>query len=321
MLSNSFRLASAVSAATIQDCNRGAGDLRMRRERIRCAHASPWRKEICYRRTLGRALVTRPCWQLFANGWGNKNDSRLGRAKRSPRRRRKGGLGASQRAGLLSQPDTTSWTPRWICRVGGVVEGVLRSGTAELELGAITAAYLRPYDSARLPGLADATPEVAARVAGVNDAMLCWSELTSARVVNRPSAMASNQSKLHQLALIYAQGFRVPETIATTDAAELESFWDRHGEIIYKSISGVRSIVSRLTPEHRARFGDLAHSPVQFQQWIPGHDVRVHVAGDEVFASDVDLSAIDYRYPRSEEEVPRIAACDLPRELADRAAG
>ena len=119
--------------------------------------------------------------------------------------------------------------------------------------------------------------------------MLCWSELTSARVVNRPSAMASNQSKLHQLALIYAQGFRVPETIATTDVAELELFWDRHGEIIYKSISGVRSIVSRLTPEHRARFGDLAHSPVQFQQWIPGHDVRVHVAGWEVFACDVDF--------------------------------
>ena len=205
--------------------------------------------------------------------------------------------------------------------VGGIVEGVLRSGTGEVELSAITAAYLRPYDSARLPALADAAPEVAARAADVDDAMLCWSELTSARVVNRPSAMASNQSKLHQLALIYAQGFRVPETIATTDAAELESFWDRHGEIIYKSISGVRSIVSRLTPEHRARFGDLAHSPVQFQQWIPGHDVRVHVAGREVFACDVDSSAIDYRYPRNEEEVPRIAACCLPAELADRCRG
>jgi glutathione synthase/RimK-type ligase-like ATP-grasp enzyme len=148
--------------------------------------------------------------------------------------------------------------------------------------------------------------------------MLCWSELTSARIVNRPSAMASNQSKPHQLALIHAQGFQVPETLVTTDAAEVEAFWEKHDEIIYKSMSGVRSIVSRLTPEHRARFGDLAHSPVQFQQWVPGHDARVHVAGEEVFACNIDSSAIDYRYPRSEEEAPRIAPCCLPAELGDR---
>ena len=118
--------------------------------------------------------------------------------------------------------------------------------------------------------------------------------------------------------MIHAQGFRVPETLVTTDAAKVEAFWERHGEIIYKSMSGVRSIVSRLTPEHRARFGDLAHSPVQFQQWIRGHDVRVHVAGEEVFACNIGSSAIDYRYPRNGEEAPQIAACCLPGELAVR---
>lgn len=202
--------------------------------------------------------------------------------------------------------------------VNGNVEGAVRSTMGEVEFGAITAAYLRPYDSSRLPALTDAAHDVAARVSAFDDAMLCWSELTSARVVNRPSAMASNQSKVHQLALINAQGFRVPETLVTTDAAEVEVFWERHGEIIYKSISGMRSIVSRLTLEHRTRFGDLAHSPVQFQQWIPGCDVRVHVVGGEVFACEIDSSAIDYRYPRTEEELPRIAPCRLPGELADR---
>jgi hypothetical protein len=202
--------------------------------------------------------------------------------------------------------------------VNGSVEGVLRSGAGEVELGAITAAYLRPYDSVRLPAVADASPEVAARAAAFDDAMLCWSELTSARVVNRPSAMASNQSKPHQLALIHAQGFRVPETLVTTVAAEVEAFWGRCGEIIYKSMSGVRSIVSRVTPEHRERFSRLAHSPTQFQQWIPGRDVRVHVAGEEVFACYVGSSAADYRYPRNEEEVPQITPYCLPGELAVR---
>jgi glutathione synthase/RimK-type ligase-like ATP-grasp enzyme len=202
--------------------------------------------------------------------------------------------------------------------VGANVDGQLRCKSAELDLAAITAAYLRPYDSRRLPELADAPAEVAARVASFDDAMLCWSEMTLARVINRPSAMASNLSKPHQLALIHAQGFRVPETLVTTDVDELDAFWKRHVDIIYKSISGVRSIVSRLTPEHQARFDCLAHSPVQFQQWIPGSDVRVHVVGDEVYACDVGSSAVDYRYPQTEDECPQIRARILPRDVAER---
>lgn len=201
--------------------------------------------------------------------------------------------------------------------VNGTVEGLLRSGNKKLELNAISAAYLRPYDSARLEAVRNAPVEIAGRAAQFDDGMLCWSEVTPARVVNRPSAMASNQSKPHQLALIHAQGFRVPETLLTTDEAELEEFWDRHGEIIYKSMSGVRSIVSRLTPEHRARFRDLAHSPVQFQQRVPGQDVRVHVVGEELFACEVGSAAIDYRYPRGEDEFPHLAACRLPADLEE----
>lgn len=83
-------------------------------------------------------------------------------------------------------------------------------------------------------------------------------------------------------------------------------------------MSGVRSIVRRLTPLHRTRFAALAHSPAQFQQWIAGHDVRVHVVGRQVFPRNVVSSAIDYRYPRSEEEVPRITPCCLPEEIALR---
>jgi glutathione synthase/RimK-type ligase-like ATP-grasp enzyme len=241
--------------------------------------------------------------------WGVPNDRPVAAVRAALERRNQPVFFLNQHDVLDTEMDLS---------VDGIVEGVLRSRSGEVELGAITAAYLRPYDSVRLPALADALPNVAARAAAFDNAMLCWSELTSARVVNRPSAMTSNQSKPHQLALIHAQGFQVPETLLTTDAAEVEAFWERHGEIIYKSMSGVRSIVSRLTPEHRVRFGGLAHSPVQFQQWIPGHDVRVHVAGEEVFACNVGSSAIDYRYPQSEEEAPRIAPCCLPGELAGR---
>lgn len=198
------------------------------------------------------------------------------------------------------------------------VRGLLRRGTGQVDLEKITGAYLRPYESSRLPAVAKAPPAGAARAAAFNEALLCWSELSLARMVNRPSAMASNQSKPYQLALIHAQGFAVPETLVTTDASRLEAFWKKHGEIIYKSVSGVRSIVSRLTPEHRERFRDIASCPTQFQQWIPGTDVRVHVVGDDVFACEIGSSAVDYRYPRNPGEVPEIRPHCLPEELASR---
>jgi hypothetical protein len=90
------------------------------------------------------------------------------------------------------------------------------------------------------------------------------------------------------------------------------------GRLFYKSLSGVRSMVTRLTPAHRERFHDLSSCPTQFQQWIPGSDFRVHVAGNDVFACKVTSSATDYRYPGPEEETPEIQPRELPDDLADR---
>ncbi|HEV2719054.1 MAG TPA: RimK domain-containing protein ATP-grasp [Thermoanaerobaculia bacterium] len=172
-----------------------------------------------------------------------------------------------------------------------------------VDLDAIDAAYIRPVGTRKEPA---------------DEAILSWSETTTAYVVNRLSAMASNGSKPYQSLLIREQGFAVPETLLTTDIAALEEFWERHGDVIYKSASGVRSIVGRLTPAHRAKLSRLSACPTQFQQWIAGTDVRVHVVGEEVFASEIESRSTDYRYPQGDEEVPRVRAIDIAPELADR---
>ena len=130
--------------------------------------------------------------------------------------------------------------------------------------------------------------------------------------------MASNHSKPYQSSIIHAQGFDVPETLITTDIDALEAFWEKHQSIVYKSISGVRSIVTKVTPAHRERFATLANCPTQFQQWIPGTDFRAHVVGGEVFACRVESSATDYRYPDREEDAPKIQAQELPVDIAER---
>jgi glutathione synthase/RimK-type ligase-like ATP-grasp enzyme len=140
-------------------------------------------------------------------------------------------------------------------------------------------------------------------------------------VVNRPVAGRSNWSKPFQLSLLAAAGLRVPDTLVTTDPSAAREFLGRHRRIVYKSVSGVRSIVATIDVRQPGRLDDLGAGPVQFQQWIDGTDVRVHVVGDRWFAAEVESDADDYRYPRAgadELDMREVAIpADLGRLLVD----
>jgi RimK-like ATP-grasp domain len=195
------------------------------------------------------------------------------------------------------------------------INASLRIGNREIDLNEVTAIYVRPYDSHQLPEIAKAGPHSLAwqHATEVDDILASWSEITSAFVVNRLGAMASNSSKPYQLQQIQRLGFGVPETLITNDPVAMQAFWDEHGTVIYKSVSAIRSRVARLRSEHIERLGDLASCPTQFQQHVIGTDHRVHVVGDEVFASEVLCQADDYRYPG--EYPVQIRACCLPNEI------
>jgi glutathione synthase/RimK-type ligase-like ATP-grasp enzyme len=161
-------------------------------------------------------------------------------------------------------------------------------------------------------------PEAAVADPGVYASLAAWTELTSAIVLNRLSAAGSNRSKPFQLRLISSAGFAVPDTLITTDPNDVRAFWAEHGQVIYKSTSGVRSIVGLLGPRHEARLGDVCSCPTQFQQYVVGVDHRVHVVGDRLFACEVRSGAVDYRYaPWSGHQ---IAMCPvaLPDDISER---
>lgn len=204
--------------------------------------------------------------------------------------------------------------------VGGRVEGRVSLEGRTLDLGDVTAAYLRPHDSRRVPEVRQAGPGSPswAHALGLEDLLLTWAELTDALVLNRPSAMAPNGSKPFQALQIRAHGFHTPATLITTDAAAVRDFQARHAAVIYKSISGVRSIVSRLGPEHEARLERLRWCPTQFQQHIPGTDHRVHVVGDAVFAVRIRSTADDYRYAARQEGRTELERAELPPDISKR---
>jgi RimK-like ATP-grasp domain len=204
--------------------------------------------------------------------------------------------------------------------VGPTVQGTLRVGDETIALEAVTAVYARPYDVRQVPALEDAGPLSPLWQHGLalDDALQVWVEVTQALVVNRPSAMASNSSKPYQAAMIRAAGLDVPDTLVTTDPDAALAFRDLHGSVIYKSTSGVRSIVSRLGPAQQERQADICNCPTQFQQYVPGTDYRVHVVGNTVFAAEIVTDADDYRYAGRSGHSIDIRACALEPELAER---
>jgi len=190
------------------------------------------------------------------------------------------------------------------------VTGTLRLPGRTIAIQDIDAAYLRPYDAQRLHGTANS------HAAAVAEALIAWTGVTPALVVNRPSAMASNESKPYQLELIRAAGFAVPPTLVTTDPAAVRQFASEHGPLIYKSVSGVRSRVARLSNERAQSLDDVAWCPTQLQRHIDGVDHRVHVVKDAVFATRVESAADDYRYA---ERAPTLTETTLPPGIERRA--
>ena len=202
--------------------------------------------------------------------------------------------------------------------VAASVRGSIRVEGQWIDLDDVTAAYLRPYTFSRLPAIAAAGPQSDAwrHAERVNEALLGWTDTTSALLVNPFDAMEGNCSKPFQLEQIRRLGWSVPETLITTDPEAASDFWREHGDVVYKSVSSIRSRVSRLTAEHLERFRHIASCPTQFQRYVAGVDHRVHVVGEELFACRLDCDHDDYRY--AGENGLRVEACTLPPDVEAR---
>ena len=134
-------------------------------------------------------------------------------------------------------------------------------------------------------------------------------------LVNHPAAGSSNSSKPYQLGLIARAGFDVPDTLITTDPGVARAFLREHGRVIYKSVSGIRSVVAILDEADEARLEDVRSGPVQLQEYVDGLDVRVHIVGTRWFACSVRSSSADYRHADS---APELSEFELPETIGEK---
>jgi hypothetical protein len=186
-----------------------------------------------------------------------------------------------------------------------------------------TGIYNRLIPMELIPRIREGNPASAtwARSRAVHDTLLAWTEISVARVVNPASAMGSNSSKGYQSQLIRAHGFEVPATLTTNDPELASTFCRTYSTALYKSISSVRSIVRAVRYQDLDKMEQILWCPVQFQEYVPGINVRVHTVGRTIYASQIVTDAIDYRYAHLEGGRAEVFGITLSNDLVERCIG
>ncbi len=228
-------------------------------------------------------------------------------------------IAAAAEAGIhcvvLNQRQVEEWSLE-LGLEGERLGGCLRGPDGEWGLDAFAGVYARPVAARELPEVGDpADPAKLARAEALERSLVTWLEVAPCRVVNRLGPSASNASKPYQAQRVLESGLDVPPTTITNDPDEVRRFVAQHGRVIFKSISSTRSIVRELSGPRVRGLERVRHLPTQFQALVPGADVRVHVIGSTVHATEVSSTAIDYRYADGEGVEVGMAPCDLPDEV------
>jgi len=203
----------------------------------------------------------------------------------------------------------------------GQVTGSLTIGSQAYPLQEFGAVYTRMMDDRCLPELDQEPPDSELRryCRGFHDTITRWMEICPAQVINRCTPMGSNSSKPYQAQIIRQHGFLVPDTLITNVPESVGEFQERHGRIIYKSISAARSIVQTYQEHDAERLDNIRWCPTQFQNCVEGTNVRVHTVGERVYATAITTEATDYRYAlRQSGEAAVLREVDLCDELAEK---
>jgi glutathione synthase/RimK-type ligase-like ATP-grasp enzyme len=214
------------------------------------------------------------------------------------------------------------------------VSGILRLQGQPYDLSSFTGVYVRLMDYMDIPDLN--TPSNVERSTlnlqpptlqpsnlqpstfNLQRSLIDWLEVADVKVMNRLGAMGSNQSKPYQAQLIAQAGFLIPPTLVTNDPDEARAFVETHRRVVYKSISAVRSVVHELDRPRLRDLEKIRYLPTQFQAFIPGENLRVHVAGEQVFGAQIETPAVDYRYASQDGLDVEIKAVYIEEELAGR---
>jgi glutathione synthase/RimK-type ligase-like ATP-grasp enzyme len=200
------------------------------------------------------------------------------------------------------------------------VSGRLRLGAQRIDLDDVGAIFVRPRDIREvlrdrgdMPGT-----QSHAQAMAVERGLFVWIDLANALVINRPSAMASKGFKSRHAQTIRQYGFEIPPALVTSAPEDARAFIAEHGQVIYQSVSGQHSIVSRVDAVQFEQIDGVANCPTHFQAHISGVDWRVHVIGDAVHACEIRCRTDHCRMSHVQGEAIELSAAALPPSIEMR---
>lgn len=143
-------------------------------------------------------------------------------------------------------------------------------------------------------------------------------------------AIQKANNKLYQHELAAANGFKIPDTIVTSNPIEARQFFLKYGDIITKPLdqefvneSGHTSAfyTTLISKDSNPNFEGLRVSPAIFQQSLyKSIDIRVTVVGENVYACEIRKigemdSAVDWRTGNLSTNVRYSIHSDFPDQL------
>jgi hypothetical protein len=176
----------------------------------------------------------------------------------------------------------------------------------------------RPYvvdEGLSLNFAAYATAQVHAALSGI------WGSL-GAGWMNDPWLNERAGHKPAQLAAAEAAGLQVPPTLISCVPSDARAFMLEQGgrPVIQKPLRPDQANwrpTRFVTEGDLDRLDDLRLAPAILQAYVPGTDIRVTAAGDQLFATAIDArdtsSPQDFRPAYAQA---RVSACELPAEVA-----
>lgn len=171
-----------------------------------------------------------------------------------------------------------------------------RDGQSAIDLSTVNSVYCRHWDdllasTGAMGSVPDAVElrETEASLGSLFRGMECY-------WVNPIESLNNARYRIRQLQMIRTQGIRVPEIIVSNDFRRVQAFFSLTNEELLYRPSGWNSSSWNVgqIDEIARHIADLPVTPVEYQEYIAGDEVRAYVIGDSVFSGVIEPMSGDF---------------------------
>lgn len=155
-----------------------------------------------------------------------------------------------------------------------------------------------------------------------------WSIFRHKKWIDDPWRIQIAENKLYQLSLAAQIGFKLPDTIVTSDPSRIKSFYQKYKKNIIVKLLTSSPIVdhvlctNRVTAEYLKQIDSVRMSPSIFQECISKeYELRITIVGDKIFpvkiySQEDSKTSLDWRKePKLNDFDVRMEQTILPVEI------